>query len=85
MVMIYRLIFNRASKEKKKQILDSRGVIIGSFNRNNRQKYVYLLDNFFVEVLYHEDNVSNGIEKATSFFDYRKLERYMEDSIKESQ
>lgn len=84
MVMIYRLIFNRASQEKKKHILNSRGVMIGSFNRSGRQKYVYLLDNFFVEVIYENDDTSSGIETINSFSDYRKLEQYMEQSFKEN-
>ncbi|MGK7389550.1 MAG: hypothetical protein ACNS60_04340 [Candidatus Cyclobacteriaceae bacterium M2_1C_046] len=82
--MIYRLIFNRASQQKKKNILDARGVIIGTFKRNDRQKYVYLLDNFFVEVIYKEDDAANEIEIANSFSDYRKLEKYMEESIREN-
>lgn len=82
--MIYRLIFNRANQQKKKHILDARGVVIGTFKRDNREKYVYLLDNFFVEVIYKEDDKSKDIEEATSFSDYRKLEKYMEESIREN-
>lgn len=81
--MIYRLIFNRAKPEKKKSILNNKGVNIGCFKRNDRQAYIYLLDDFFVEVLYINDDVNNSIEKAQSFTDYRKLEKYMEESIRQ--
>ena len=82
--MIYRLIFNRASTEKKKAILTTKGVNIGCFNRDGRQAYVYLLDNFFVEVTYVKDKIENPIEEARSFTDYRRLEKYMEDSIRQN-
>lgn len=83
MIMIYRIIFNRASEDKKQQILDNRGVVIGSFKQDSRQKFVYLVDNFFVEVIFVDDDESKGIEKASSFTNYRKLERYMEESLNE--
>lgn len=82
--MIYRLIFNRANPDKKKSILNNKGVNIGCFKKNNRQAYIYLLDDFFVEVIYIHDDVNSSIEKAQSFTDYRKLEKYMEESIRES-
>lgn len=82
--MIYRLIFNRANSEKKKNILETKGVNIGCFKKDRRQAYVYLLDNFFVEVLYSNDDPNDIIEVAKSFTDYRKLEKYLEDSVKDS-
>ena len=82
--MIYRLIFNRANPDKKRTILSNKGVNIGCFKRNGRQAFIYLLDDFFVEVLYVNDDANNSIEKAQSFTDYRKLEKYMEESIREN-
>lgn len=81
--MIYRLIFNRASLDKKRSMLSNKGVNIGCFKRNDRQAFIYLLDDFFVEVIYVNDDVKNSIEVAQSFTDYRKLEKYMEESIKD--
>lgn len=82
--MIYRLIFNRSPEEKKKAILTTKGVNIGCFIKDNRKAYVYLLDNFFVEVLYANDDVNDAIEEAKTFTDYRKLEKYLEESVRET-
>lgn len=82
--MIYRLIFNRAGNDKKKNILNTKGVNIGCFSRGEKKVFVFLLDDFFVEAYFDNDDVDNELLEAKSFTDYRRLEGYLERSVSDT-
>jgi hypothetical protein len=69
--------FNPLNKFEKEEILQEHGVHISERQDAEYGYVLYQLNNFYVEVKYH--NNRNEILMLTSFSNYTKLEPYLRD------
>jgi hypothetical protein len=58
--------------------LREQGVMLGSRVRAERKVYLYMLKDFFVEVLYKEDSLDNDVESIETFSNLDHLNSYLE-------
>ena len=75
--MLYRLLFNRFSDDKKKRQIQQHGTPIGTRFDSQRTLYLYIVKSLFVEVAYFEDNPDNSIEDIKIFNSHNALQDYL--------
>jgi hypothetical protein len=71
-----RLIFNLLSTRQKGNFIIKFGNFVGSRVRENRVINLYMMDSFFVEVIYKKDN-SGQIDEIKSYQSLMKLKTYL--------
>jgi hypothetical protein len=76
--MFFRLYFKNLSESKKIAYLRANGSAIGERNRHGRKILVYLVKDFFVEVIYKNDNLENESESLITFPTLKALNSYLE-------
>lgn len=76
--MLFKLAFKYFSAAKKMEVLREEGVMLGTRIRNGRKVYLYMLKDFFVEVIYRSDNMDLESEKIESFSNLDNLNSYLE-------
>ena len=74
--------FKYYSSEKKLEYLREHGVMLGSRIRNERKVFLYIVKNFFVEVIYKNDNIELDAESLNIFTNLNYLNRYLEEEFK---
>jgi hypothetical protein len=74
--MFFRLYFKNLSESKKIAYLRANGSAIGERNRHGI--FVYLVKDFFVEVIYKNDNLENESESLITFPTLKALNSYLE-------
>jgi hypothetical protein len=80
--MFLRWIFNSLSEGKKAVFLKQRGIVLGSRIRNGRNVYLYMIGNFFVEVIYKNDRVNEPPENLVVFSNLNNLNLHLENDFK---
>lgn len=80
--MILKWAFKYFSASKKINYLKEQGIMLGSRIRSERKVYLYMLKDFFVEVLYKEDNLDNEVESIETFSNLDHLNNYLEREFK---
>ena len=76
--MFFKLIFKYFSAAKKMEVLREGGVILGTRVRGGRKIYLYMLKDFFVEVVYQGDNLDLDAERVETFSNLDNLNSYLE-------
>lgn len=56
--------------------------MLGTRVRNNRKNFLYIVKDFFVEVIYKNDNTDNGAESLGTFTSLEGLNSYLEREFK---
>jgi hypothetical protein len=74
---MFKWIFNFLSTGKKVDYLKKQGIVLGSRISNGRKVYLYLVRDFFVEVIYKNDNINKEPEYFESFTGMEKLNAYL--------
>ena len=74
--------FKYFSESKKIAYLREQGIMLGSRIRSNRKVYLYMLKDFFVEVLYKDDNMDMEVESIETFTNLDHLNTYLEKEFK---
>ena len=80
--MFYKLIFKNLSESGKLRFLREHGVSLGVRVRENRKVFIYMVKDFFVEVLYCNDNSEGDAEKLNIFDSLKGLNSYLENEFK---
>lgn len=80
--MFYKLIFKNLSESGKLRFLREHGVSLGVRMRENRKVFIYMVKDFFVEVLYQHDNSEGDAEKLNVFDSLKGLNSYLEKEFK---
>jgi len=80
--MFFKLAFKYFSTAKKMEVLREGGVMLGTRVRNGRKVYLYMLKDFFVEVLYQDDNLDMEAERLETFSSLDNLNNYLEREFK---
>jgi hypothetical protein len=76
--MFLKWIFKYFSESKKIDYLKDQGIMLGSRVRRGRKVYLYMLKDFFVEVVYQKDNIDLSPERLDTFANLNNLNTYLE-------
>ena len=76
--MFFKLIFKYYSESKRIALLKEEGIMLGTRQRNGRKVYLYMLKDFFVEVVYQKDEIDLEPEKLETFSNLDNLNSYLE-------
>lgn len=80
--MFYKLVFKNLSESGKLRFLREHGVTLGVRVRENRKVFIYMVKDFFVEVIYRNDNSDGDAEKFNIFDSIKGLNSYLENEFK---
>jgi len=80
--MFFKLVFKYFSTAKKMDVLREEGVMLGSRVRGGRKVYLYMLKDFFVEVVYQGDNLDLEGERVETFSNLDNLNSYLEKEFR---
>jgi len=65
--MFFKLFFKHLSESKKLSYVRDHGVMIGTRMRDERKIFLYMIKDFFVEVVYKDDNMDDVAECLGTF------------------
>lgn len=80
--MIFKWTFKYSSAAKKIEHLRERGIMLGSRFRNGRKVYLYMLKDFFVEVMFQNDDLDLAPERLETFSNLSNLNSYLEKEFR---
>lgn len=80
--MFIKWLFKYFSENKKIVYLRKRGIMVGARERQGRKVYIYMLLDFFVEVVYQQDNMHLSPEKLEIFSSLNNLNSYLESEFR---
>jgi hypothetical protein len=80
--MFFKLFFKHLSESRKLNYVREHGVMIGTRMRNERKVFLYMIKDFFVEVIYKNDNMDESAERLGTFSSLRGLNSYLEREFK---
>ena len=80
--MIFKWAFRYWSENKKMDCLRGQGIMLGSRIRQGRKVYLYMLRDFFVEVIYQQDNIDLSPERLMTFRSLNNLNAYLEEDFR---
>jgi hypothetical protein len=82
--MLFKWTFKYFSLGKKVEKLQEDGVVLGTRLRNGRKVYLYMIKDFFVEVIYKNDNLDLSPERLKTFSNLNNLNSYLESDFKKT-
>ena len=80
--MILKWAFRYFSENKKIDYLKDQGIMLGTRSRLGRKVYLYMLRDFFVEVMYQNDNIDMNPEMLKTFTNVSNLNAYLEKDFR---
>jgi hypothetical protein len=80
--MFSRWFFKYLKEAKKALYVREHGILLGTRNRHTRKVYLYMIKDFFVEVLYKEDDINKDPERMDTFSNLDHLNTYLEKEFK---
>jgi hypothetical protein len=80
--MFFKLFFKHLSESKKLNYVREHGVMIGTRMRDERKIFLYMIKDFFVEVVYKDDNMDEAAERLGMFNSLSGLNSYLEREFK---
>jgi hypothetical protein len=80
--MILKWVFRYFSESTKIDYLKDQGIMLGSRIRQGRKVYLYMLKDFFVEVIYQNDNIDMTPERVQTFNSISNLNSYLESDFR---
>ncbi len=63
-------------------MIKKEGSLIGERQREGRKIYIYMLKDFFVQVIFQKDDPSDKVEEIETFSDINKLNSHLEDEFR---
>jgi hypothetical protein len=76
--MLFKLAFKYFSIAKRIDVLREKGILLGTRLHSNRKVYLYMLHDFFIEVVYQADDLDLQPEKMQTFSNLDNLNSYLE-------
>ncbi len=80
--MWFKIGFRFLADQKKFELLRAKGIMLGSRWRNERRVYLYMVKDFFVEVMYSQDDIDLEPERISTFSNLDNLNAYLERDIR---
>jgi hypothetical protein len=77
-----KVLFRFYGVAKQIEILKERGILIGSRQRQDRKVFLYMLRDFFVEVMYEQDDIDLMPERIDTFSSLDHLNTYLEKDFR---
>lgn len=77
-------IFRYFSESKQIAYIRKKGIMLGSRVREGRKVYMYMLTDFFVEVIYQQDNLELYPEKMEVYTNLNHLNHYLEQEFRKA-
>jgi hypothetical protein len=71
--MFVQWFFRHFSESKKIAFIRKQGIMLGSRVRQGRKVYIYMLRDFFVEVIYQQDDTERSAEKLKVYSSLNNL------------
>jgi len=82
--MVFKWTFKYSSAARKIEYLRDKGIMLGTRLRNGRKVYLYMLKDFFVEVMFQNDDLDLSPERVETFSSLRNLNTYLEKEFRAS-
>lgn len=82
--MLFKNFFSGLSEKKIITLLRESGSLIGSRDHAGRIIYIYLIKDFFVQVMFRKDDPIEEVEYIQTFSDIQKLNSHLEHEFKTS-
>jgi hypothetical protein len=76
--MWFKIGFRFLADKRKLEMLREKGIMLGSRWRNERRVYLYMVKDFFVEVMYLKDDIDLDPERISTFSSLDNLTAYLE-------
>ena len=76
--MFVKWLFKYFSESNKIIYLRKKGIMLGSRVSQGRKVYIYMLQDFFVEVVFQQDNMQLNPERLETFSSLNNLNSYLE-------
>ena len=70
------------SNEKIIDMVKEEGSLVGERQRGNRKVFIYLLKDFFVQVMFKGDNPVDEVENLLTFSDLNQLNSHLEKEFR---
>lgn len=80
--MWFKMGFKFLADKRKFEMLREKGIMLGSRWRNERRVYLYMVKDFFVEVMYPQDDIDREPEKINTFSNLDNLNAYLERDLR---
>lgn len=80
--MFFKLFFKHLSESKKLNYVREHGVMIGTRMRDERKIFLYMIKDYFVEVVYKDDNMDEAAERLGMSNSLSGLNSYLEREFK---
>jgi hypothetical protein len=77
-----KFFFSRMSLQKQASYLRKKGILLGTRVKDARKIHIYMLNDFFIEVLYKEDSAEEEAESLTMLRGLNNLNDYLEKEFK---
>jgi hypothetical protein len=75
-------IFGTFSRTKLIKMIREEGSLIGERQREGRKIYIYMLKDFFVQVIFQKDDPTEDVEYVETFPDLNKLNSHLENEFR---
>jgi hypothetical protein len=80
--MWIREIFGKFSRTKLIRMIREEGSLVGERQREGRKIYIYMLKDFFVQVMFQKDDPTEEVEYVETFPDIHQLNSHLENEFK---
>ena len=80
--MFDQLFFRYYSKKRKAKCIADTGTLLAVRERNGRKVQLFMVENFFLEAIYLEDNADGELETVNYIGELALLKSYMEKEFK---
>ena len=81
-MLLFNWTFKYFSESTKVEYLRDKGIMLGTRLRSGRKVYLYMLKDFFVEVVFQNDNLDLHPEKLETFSNLNNLNVYLEKEFR---
>lgn len=76
--MIFKFFFKNFTESKKLDYTKENGTLLGTRTKSDRTVFLYMVKDFFVEILYKNDDSDEGAESINTFSSLDRLNSYLE-------
>ena len=76
--MFLKWFFKRLSRTRQAEFMKRRGIVLGTRTKDGRQRYLYMVNTLFAEILYEKDNPRMSVESLVVLDGLNDLNRYLE-------
>lgn len=80
--MILKLIFRNLTMAKQAEFMRRRGIVLGTRSKDGRLGYLYMVNNFFAEIFYENDNPRQSAERLIVLHGLDNFNKYLTQDLR---